>query len=449
MQGSYGAGSFWLNRKRYSNQVRTRLLAYATGRQIPKTCTRPLAHEDRQMKIEAVGLTRLQLVILLTAMTAIGGIATNIYIPTLPDLTRDLGTTKAMAQNTLSAYFAGVAFAQLIYGPLSDKYGRRPVLLFGLLLFVFATIMCALSPTIDTLIWARFAQAAGACVGQVIMRAVVRDLFNRNETASMMASITLAIALAPAAAPILGALIHMAFDWRWNFGFVAVFGVVILFLARRFLPETLKPEHRTTSGAGAMLGGYQRLLLSPGFMGYSLCSMFIFALLFSFQSQVPFLIIDELGFTELEFALIGMVPIVGFVAGSYSAGRFTPHVGIDRMITLGMFITVGGAALLLVLSQALPLSALAIMVPMAFIVLGMGMVFPNASAAAVSIYPEIAGTASAALGFMQMAGGGLAVTLVAAIPGDSYQNLTAAMFVFAVLAALSPLAHHLSSPPAN
>ncbi|MBT5161231.1 MAG: MFS transporter, partial [Alphaproteobacteria bacterium] len=161
------------------------------------------------MKIEAVGLTRLQLVIMLTALTAIGGIATNMYVPTLPDLTRDLGTTKAMAQNTMSAYFAGVAIAQLFYGPLSDKYGRRPTLQFGLVLFVLATALCALAPTIDLLIWARFAQAAGACVGQVIMRAVVRDLFDRNETASMMASITLAIALAPAAAPILGALIHM------------------------------------------------------------------------------------------------------------------------------------------------------------------------------------------------------------------------------------------------
>jgi len=389
------------------------------------------------MKIEAVGLTRLQLVIMLTALTAIGGIATNMYVPTLPDLTRDLGTTKAMAQNTMSAYFAGVAIAQLFYGPLSDKYGRRPTLQFGLVLFVLATALCALAPTIDLLIWARFAQAAGACVGQVIMRAVVRDLFDRNETASMMASITLAIALAPAAAPIPGALIHMVLDWRWNFGFVAFAGVAIMLVSRRYLPETLKPEHRVSSGPIALVGGYKRLVLSPAYMGYSLCSMFIFGLLFSFQANVPFIIIDELGYSPLEFALIGMVPIIGFVAGSFSAGRFTPRFGIDRMIRFGLIVTVFGATMIVTCALLLPLSALSIMIPMSFIVLGMGMVFPNASAAAVSVFPEIAGTSSALMGFLQMAGGGLAVTIVGAISDGSHVPMTYAMLTFAVLAAVS------------
>jgi MFS transporter, DHA1 family, multidrug resistance protein len=388
------------------------------------------------MKIEAVGLTRIQLVILLTSITAVGGIATNIYIPTLPALTADLQTTKAMGQNTLSAYFAGVAIAQLIYGPLSDKYGRRPILQIGLVLFVVATLACAISPTIETLIWARFAQAAGACVGQVIMRAVVRDLFDRSETASMMASITLAIALAPAAAPVLGALIHTFLDWRWNFVFVALFGVVVMLLARRYLPETLKPEHRITSGAGAMMGGYKRLLISPVYMGYAICSLFIFALLFSFQSNVPFIIIDQLGYSVLEFSLIGMVPVIGFIAGSFSAGRFTPRFGIDRMILIGMLVTVVGSALMVALALWLPLAAINIFGPMAVIVLGMGIVFPNASAAAVSVHPEIAGTSSALLGFLQMAGGGLAVTLVASITDGDYVQLTWALLIFAVASAL-------------
>ena len=391
------------------------------------------------MKIEAVGLTRLQLVILLTALTAIGGISTNIYVPSLPDLTRDLETTKAISQNTLSAYFAGVAFAQLIYGPLSDSYGRRPVLLFGLVLFLVATALCALAPDIQSLIWFRFAQAAGACVGQVIMRAVVRDLFDRSETASMMASITLAIAVAPAAAPVLGALIHSVAGWRWNFAFVAVFALIALYCARRFLPETLKPEHRVSPSLPALFAGYRRLLASPVFMAYSLCSLCIFALLFSFQSQIPFLLIDELGFSEMEFALIGMIPVFGFMGGSFSAGRFTPHYGIERMITIGMFITVFGAVLICFLAFALPMSAWTIVGPMALIVLGMGMVFPNASAAAVSVFPEIAGTASALLGFLQMAGGGIAIVVVAAVPGNSHIVLTVAMLAFAVLAALFPL----------
>ena len=394
------------------------------------------------MKIEAVGLSRTQLVILLTAMTAIGGLATNIYVPTLPDLARDLDTTRAMAQNTLSSYFAGVAIAQLFYGPMSDKYGRRPILLGGMILFVAASVLCALSPSIEALIWARFAQAAGACVGQVIVRAVVRDLFDRDETASMMASIMLAIAIAPAAAPVLGALIHTYVNWQMNFLVIAVFGLVVLLLSRRYLPETLKPEHRIT-GSSSLMAGYGRLLKSPVYMGYTFCSMFIFALLFSFQSTVPFIIIDELGFSELEFSLIGMIPVFGFVIGSFSAGRFTPRFGIDPMIRIGLGISVLGGILMVSLALLLPLSAMVIMAPMAVIVLGMGMVFPNASAAAVSVHPEIAGTASALMGFTQMAGGGLAVTIVASVTKASHVPLTYSLLAFALAAALSPVVGQL------
>ncbi|MBT3791306.1 MAG: multidrug effflux MFS transporter [Alphaproteobacteria bacterium] len=390
------------------------------------------------MKIEAVGLTRLQLVLLLTSLATVAGMSTNIYIPSLPALTEDLNTDRGTAQYTLSAYFAGIAFAQLIYGPLSDRYGRRPILQFGFALFVGATILCALAPTIETLIWARLAQASGACVGQVIMRAVVRDLFDRSETASMMASIILAIALAPAAAPVLGAIIHTAMGWRWSFVFIAFFGIVVMFLAWRFLPETLKPENRISSGIGTMLAGYKILLTSPAFLGYSFCSMFIFAMMFAFQSNVPFIIIEQLGYSVMEFSLLGMIPVIGFIAGSFSAGRFTPRFGVDRMITIGMSITVAGMMFMLIVALVLPLSALSIFGSMTFVVLGMGMVFPNSSAAAVSVHPEIAGTSSALTGFLQMAGAGLAVSFVALLSTDTHMPLIYSMMGFAVLSAISP-----------
>jgi MFS transporter, DHA1 family, multidrug resistance protein len=390
------------------------------------------------MKIEAVGLTRIQLVLLLTSLATVAGIATNIYIPSLPALTEDLNTTRGTAQYTLSAYFVGIAFAQLVYGPLSDRYGRRPTLQIGLTLFVGATILCALAPTIETLIWARLVQATGACVGQVIMRAVVRDLFDRSETASMMASIMLVIALAPAAAPVLGAVIHTALGWRWSFAFVAFFGVIVLLLARRFLPETLRPENRIESGIGTMLAGYRLLFMSPSFLGYSFCSMFIFAMLFSFQSNIPYIIIEQLGYSPMEFALFGLIPVGGFICGSFSAGRFTPRFGVDRMITIGLSITLASMVMMVVVALMLPLSALSIFGPMVFVVLGMGIVFPNSTAAAVSVHPEIAGTSSALTGFLQMAGAGLAVSLVAMLSTDSHLPLIYAMMGFAILSAISP-----------
>jgi DHA1 family bicyclomycin/chloramphenicol resistance-like MFS transporter len=285
-------------------------------------------------------------------MIAVGGVATNIYIPTLPAVTADFQTTPANVQLTLLTYFAGVALAQLIYGPLADRYGRRPVLFVGLAIFVIASAACAFAPTIEGLIIARFVQAYGACVGQVIGRAVVRDLFDRNETARAMASITLAIAIAPAAAPVLGAYVHLWAGWRMTFVVVAIFGLIVALIAFRALPETL-PRRRSSaggpvaptpaSGVAMMAAAYWRLLRSRAFMGYSLTSTFIFAALFAFVSDAPFIVITMLGESPQAYSFYSLITVLGFAIGSYGAGRLTPRLGIDRTIILGLWILAAAA----------------------------------------------------------------------------------------------------------
>ncbi len=390
------------------------------------------------MDANAIGLSRFQLIALLTSMIAVGGVATNIYVPTLPAIAVDFDTSAANVQLTLTAYFAGVALAQLIYGPLADRYGRRPILFSGLFLFLIASGACAIAPTIDTLIVARFFQAAGACVGQVIGRAVVRDLFDRSETARAMASITFAMAVAPAAAPVLGAYVHLWAGWRMNFAVVAVFALIVAITAYRVLPETLpKRAAGATSGIGATASAYWSLFRSPAFMGYTLASTFIFAALFAFVAAAPFIVINLLGETPQAYSLYSLVTVMGFAAGSFSAGRVTPRIGIDHTIILGLCVVVTASLVMLGWAHWGALSLVSIIGPMAFVVLGMGLVFPNSTAGALSIHPEIAGTASALLGFLQMFGAGCAVVLVGVIDDGSHQPMAQAMAGFAVLAALA------------
>jgi len=397
----------------------------------------------------AIGLSRFQLIALLTSMIAIGGVSTNIYVPTLPAIAADLQTSPEMVQLTLMVYFAGVALAQLVYGPLSDRYGRRPVLFAGLVIYFLATIACALAPDIEALIVARFFQAVGACVGQVIGRAVVRDLFDRNETAQAMASITQAIAIAPALAPVMGAYVYLWAGWRMNFYVVAAFGLLVGLIAFRALPETM-PKRSPTAASGMRVtaAAYWKLCSSAAYMGYTLSSTFIFATLFAFIAVAPFIVVNMLGETPQAYSLYSLITVVGFAAGSFGAGRLTPRIGIDPTIVVGLIVVV--AATFGMYGWAIwgTLSIFSIIMPMMFVVLGMGLVFPNSTAGALSIHPEIAGTASALLGFMQMAGAGVAIYIVGLMADGTHVPMTQALLLFGVLSGLFYVMAWLNRPRA-
>ena len=399
------------------------------------------------MDANAIGLSRFQLIALLTSMIAIGGVSTNIYVPTLPAIAVDLRTSAEMVQLTLMVYFGGVALAQLVYGPLSDRYGRRPVLFAGLAIYLIASVACALAPDIEALIAARFFQAVGACVGQVIGRAVVRDLFDRNETARAMANITFAIAIAPAIAPVLGAYVHLWAGWRMNFYVVAIFGLIVALIAFRALPETLpKRSPAAASGMRVTAAAYWKLSRSAAFMGYTLSSTFIFATLFAFVAVAPFIVIDMLGETAQAYSLYSLITVVGFAAGSYGAGRLTPRLGIDQTIVIGLIVVMAAAFGMYGWAIWGTLTILSIIVPMMFVVLGMGLVFPNATAGALSIHPEIAGTASALLGFLQMVGAGFAIYVVGVMADGTHVPMTQAVLLFGILAGLFYVMAWLNRP---
>lgn len=344
-------------------------------------------------------------IIFLTGLMAVGHIANNMYTPSMPAMTDYFATDAATVQLTMSVYLLAFAVAQLAYGPLSDRFGRRPVLIGGLILYVVASGAAAFSGSITVLIVMRAFQAFGACAGPVIARAIVRDLFGREEAAKVMAYIGLAMGAAPAFAPVLGGFLQTWFGWQASFVFITGFAVAILMLTWMRLEET-NTERSETTGLWLiveMLRNYWRLMTSREYLGFVITGSFVFAGVFAFMAGAPFVAIEILGYSPIEFGLVSIAPIGGYVLGSFFTSRVAERLGVDRLVPLGMSVLFAGALVLLGVALLGSLSIYSLYVPMAFMSFGMAVVFPSTLAGSISVHPEIAGAGSALYGFLQMA----------------------------------------------
>ena len=351
--------------------------------------------------------TSLPVTVLLTALVALGPISTDLYLPSLPAMARAFGAPVGEVQLTLSVFLAGFATAQLAYGPLSDRFGRRPILLIGLGIYVAASLACALAPSIGVLIAARFLQAVGGCAGPVLCRAVVRDVHGREGAARVLAYLSSAVALAPALGPILGGFLEVWSGWRANLLVLVAYGASGLAAAALILPETNPSPDATAMHPRRMLANYAGLLGRRTYLGYALCCTFAYSGIFAFISGSSFVLVDRIGLRPDEYGFCFAAVACSYMAGALAAGRLTRRMGIDRMVRAGGAITgVGGAIPAAVgWSGAAPNGlggAAAIIAPMMLCIAGIGLVLPNAMAGAIGPFPRIAGAASALLGFMQM-----------------------------------------------
>jgi DHA1 family bicyclomycin/chloramphenicol resistance-like MFS transporter len=337
---------------------------------------------------------------LLVGMTALAPLSMQIFVPALPAIQRAFGVPTGVAQLALSLSILASAVATLSYGPLSDRFGRRPVVLAGLGVFVVGSLLCSLAPTIGVLIVGRIVQLAGAAVGMVIARAIVRDRYERDRAASMIAYLTMAMVVAPMLAPTLGAILMDLADWRAIFGALTLAGIMLAWGARLRLEET-----RSSPSGGpslTLLAGAGRLLRSAAFIGYVLPSSFMMATFFAFVSGAPYFMIDVLGRSATEYGLWFIVVSVGYMAGNFTAARVTRRVGLDRMIVLGLVLALAGTALALGLIMALPWTPVLLFGPMMLASVASGLATPNAIAGAISVDPTMAGTAYGLTGFTQM-----------------------------------------------
>jgi DHA1 family bicyclomycin/chloramphenicol resistance-like MFS transporter len=339
---------------------------------------------------------------MLTVLVGLGPLSTDLYLPSLPTLVRAFGTDIATVQLTLSVFLVGFAVSQLAYGPLSDRFGRRPVLLGGIALFCAASLGCMLAQSVEQLVAARFLQAVGACCGPVIGRAVVRDVWGREHAARVLAYMTMAMAVAPAAGPVLGGYLTTEFGWRANFALLSAFAVLMLAAAALFLGETNAHRDPLATRPGRLAANYAGLLRHRRFLGYALCAAFSYSGIFSFISGSSHVLIDGMGLTPTLYGMSFGAIVLGYMVGTFSSGRLTLRLGVDRLVAAGTALQaaagVAGVALALAGAATLP----AILLPVFAYMAGAGLVLPNAVAGAVGPFPTMAGTASALLGFLQM-----------------------------------------------
>jgi len=374
---------------------------------------------------------------LLTALVTLGPISTDLYLPSLPSLARYFAVGVDDIQLTLSVFLVGLATAQLVYGPLSDRFGRRPVLLVGLAIYVVASFVCMLSPSVPVLVVARFVQAVGACDGPVLGRAVVRDIYGREGAARVLAYMSAAMALAPAIGPILGGFLENWFGWRINFLALVVYGSGSLVIAWRILPETNRAPDPQAAQLIRILLGYRGFLNHRAYVGYVLCCAFAYSGIFAFISGSSYVLQEVVGLGPIGFGLCFAGVVIGYIIGTIVAGRLSRRLGIDRLIAVGAGIGVAGGALLLALALAdTPRSSLAgaflIVGPMLVFMIGVGLVLPNSIAGAIGQFPRAAGAGSALLGFTRMTVAAAIGIAVAALYDGSSVPMTATIAAVAV-----------------
>ena len=375
---------------------------------------------------------------ILVAISTVGPLALNIFMPSMPGLQREFGVTYETVQLTLTLFLIGMAICQLVYGPLSDRIGRRSMLLGGLAVFVIASLLAAIAPSIELLIAARLLQALGGAAGIVLARAMVRDVFDRETSASVISYITMAFVVAPMVAPALGGFIDAHYGWRGDFWLLAIFGAVVLAAAWRFLPETRVT--RNSTGTGMMfISGAVSLFALPRFRGYTLTLAFTSAVFFAFLGGAPHIMMDVLHKAPLEYGLWFVTISAGYMFGNFLSGRFTRRIGIDRMIMTGCVITMLGGLLCFASATAGLLSPATLFLPMCLAALGNGLTIPNGTAGAISVDPRLTGAAAGWSGFAQMACGAAAAQLI----GFLQVSWPFAVFWFMAGASLLALVSHM------
>lgn len=376
------------------------------------------------------------LLALLMAMTAVGPLALNILVPATPGLVATLNTDPATVQLTVSLYLLGLAVSQLALGPLSDRFGRRPVVIAGLLLTVVTSFAALFASSITGLIVARAFQSFGASTGIVIGRAIIRDLYDRERAASMIGWVATMMVVAPMVSPLIGGLLDTAFGWEMTFVFVGVWALLVLIWTYVKLPET-RPDHVTGGGPSYLASEARTLLTSPAFNGYVLAAALGSATFFAFLGGAPHVTIGLMNESSAAYGAWFIITALGYMMGNLAAAKLSQRLGVDAMIRTGLGFELFGAVLTIAIVWLFPLGGPAtIFPPQFFISFGNGLLLPNSIAGAVSIRPQAAGTASGLVGFTQMAVGAIAAQMTSWIVSLSLTAMPMAVTIllFAVAA---------------
>lgn len=380
----------------------------------------------------------------LGALTAFAPMAIDMYLPALPQIAQQLQASPAHTQLTLAACFLGFAFGQLLYGPVADRFGRKPPLYVGIVIFVAASLGCALAPSIEWLIAMRFLQALGGCSGLVITRAIVRDRFAANEAARFFSLLMLVMGLAPILAPLVGGWLLSVGDWRLIFVVLALFGLANGLATWRYLTETLPVTSRQSLHPRALLRAFAEVLRERQFHGHALVGGFAHAAMFSYITSSSFVFIDYFAVAPEHFGWVFGSNAAGLIALSQLNRYLLRTYSTSQVLRIGNHLAlVFGLLLLLAAFQPQP-SIWLVALPLFGFVASLGITLPNTSANAMAPFGQRAGTASALLGTLQFFFAALAASVVSSLPGTLLpargpQAMATVIFVCVALASLASL----------
>lgn len=367
---------------------------------------------------------------LLALLTSLGPLSIDMYLPALPQMATDFGVSTQMMANTLPAYFLGLALGQLIYGPVSDRIGRKKPLYFGLILYITASLLCLMASHEWSLIAARILQALGGCVGVVIARAAIRDRLDVQASAQAFASMMIVMGIAPVIAPSLGALVLNFFSWHAIFVFLIVMGAVCLFCVHFFFKETLVPERRLHLNLNQVLTLYAAILKDPGFRWPMLAGCFTGGAMFCYISSSSAVLMDGYGMSQQHFAIAFGVNAFGIMLLSTLNKKLAGKFGILQRLKTGGVIQMSGAVILII-AGVLPAAPLWIVMGGLFLaVSGIGFTGPNAMALAMSEQGARAGTASAIMGSFQFACGLMGGVILNFLVWSALFNMGLLMLLF-------------------
>jgi DHA1 family bicyclomycin/chloramphenicol resistance-like MFS transporter len=374
----------------------------------------------------------------LFAVLYAGQLASNIYVPGIPDIARDLDTTVSAAQTLVAAYLGAFAVAQLVMGPLSDRFGRRPVIVGGLSLFTVASVLCAIVPDIGLLLAARFAQAFGACATIVVGRAMIRDTSEGLAAAQAMSWLATAMGIGPATAPFFGGFLTSWFGWQSTFLATAVVGATVLLVIIINLEETLPAELRRPQRIWPLIRAYFRLSKNPIFVGYSLIVAFGSGAMQSYLTSVPIVFLVLMHVPPEVFGVYIMIMPALYVVATYTSRMMMGRFSVDRIIMIGAIFSITGGVLQLSFGLWGVTTPYPVLFAFAFSNFGTGLVFGNCYAQALStVEPAIAGQASALGGFFHMAWGATISLFAASMTHTSSLQFGIAQMLTTSLAAIT------------
>ena len=376
-------------------------------------------------------------IMLLALLTSLGPLSIDMYLPALPQMANDFGITTQRVANTLPAYFLGLALGQLIYGPLSDRIGRKTPLYFGLLLYICASILCTFANSEWSLIAARILQALGGCVGVVIARAAIRDRLDLQSSAQAFASMMIVMGIAPIIAPSLGALVLLYFSWPAVFVFLSAIGLICLICVHFFFQESLPVERRLNLNIKQVLNLYGAIFKQKSFRWPMLAGCFSGGILFCYISSSASILMDDYGLNQQQFAYAFGLNALGIMLLSSINKKLGRTFSVLQRLKIGAVLQLLGVMVLLSASLLSNVALWIVLIGMFLAISGIGFTGPNAMALAMAEQGERAGTASAVMGSMQFACGLLAGVMLNFLLWSALANMAIVMLIFVGIMLLS------------